>query len=256
MLFVNGVTLRFAIRLLRLDRLSTRDQALRDHIQVLSFAEARDAAREIAHAHELSQTAVDRVILPYQAKLDAAQANQEAAVRDLTEVDKLAIALVSLANQERVSIIDMLREGVVSPGVAHTLLGNAEKLAEAARTDGLPGYERASDATRDHPLGFRIALFLYSRLGIVRPLADRLSERLEILLVMRIALGRLAVFNALQITRLLGEQIAATIHGIVSRRRDAIENALNVLRQQYPDYLIELEVRFLAQSTLYHEMNR
>jgi monovalent cation:H+ antiporter, CPA1 family len=29
-----------------------------------------------------------------------------------------------------------------------------------------------------------------------------------------------------------------------------------VLRRQYPDYLTELEVRFLTQSTLHHEMNR
>ena len=150
----------------------------------------------------------------------------------------------------------MVRDGVVSPGAAHTILGNAEKLAEAARTEGLPGYERASDATLDHPLGFRTALFLYSRLGIVQPLAERLSERLEILLVMRIALARLAVFNSLQITNLFGKQIAATTHETVSRRRQAIEKALNALRQQYPDYLTELEVRFLTQSTLHHEINR
>ena len=255
-LFVNGVTLRLVIRLLRLDRLSTRDEALRDYVQALSFAEARDAAREIAHTHGLSQTAVDRVIAPYQAKLDGAQANKDAAVRNLTEADQLAIALASLANQERVSIIDMVRDGVVSPGAAHTILGNAEKLAEAARTEGLPGYERASDATLDHPLGFRTALFLYSRLGIVQPLAERLSERLEILLVMRIALARLAVFNSLQITNLFGKQIAATTHETVFRRRQAIEKALNALRQQYPDYLTELEVRFLTQSTLHHEINR
>jgi monovalent cation:H+ antiporter, CPA1 family len=165
-LFVNGTTLRLVIRLLRLDRLSARDEALRDYIQILSFAEARESAGEIAHTHGLSQTVLDRVIAPYQAKLDGAQVNQDAAARKLTEGDRLAIALVSLADQERVSVIDMLREGIVSPGAAHTILGNAEKLAEAARTEELPGYERASDASLDHPLGFRMALFLYSRLRI------------------------------------------------------------------------------------------
>jgi monovalent cation:H+ antiporter, CPA1 family len=255
-LFVNGITLRLIIRLLRLDRLSTRDEALRDYIQVLSFAEARDSAKEIAHTHGLSQTVLNRVVAPYQAKLDTVQADQDAAVRNLTEADRLAIALTSLANQERVSIIDMLSEGAVSPGAAHTILGNAENLAEAARTGGLPGYERASDASLDHPFGFRMALFLYSRFRIIGPLAERLSERLEILLVMRIALGRLAAFNSLQIAKLFGKQIAATTYDAVSRRRQAVENALNTLRQQYPDYLTELEVRFLTQSTLHHEMNR
>jgi monovalent cation:H+ antiporter, CPA1 family len=127
-LFVNGTTLRFAIRLLGLDRLSARDETLRDHIQVLSYADARDAAREIGRTHALSQTAVDRVIGPYQAKLETAQAHQDAAARSLAEADQLAIALVSLANQERVLIIDMLREGVLSPGATHVMLSNAEAL--------------------------------------------------------------------------------------------------------------------------------
>jgi monovalent cation:H+ antiporter, CPA1 family len=255
-LFVNGTTLRLVIRLLRLDRLSARDEALRDYIQVLSFADARESAREIAHTHGLSQTVLDRVTAPYQAKLDSLQVGQDAAVRKLTEADQLAIALVSLANQERVSIIDMMREGIVSPGAAHTILGNTEKLAEAARTEGLSGYERARDASLDHPFGFRMALFLYSRLRLIRPLAERLSERLEILLISRIALGRLAAFNSLQITKLFGKQIAVATQEILCRRRQAVEYALNTLRQQYPDYLTELEVRFLTQSTLHHEMDR
>ena len=255
-LFVNGTTLRLAIRLLGLDRLSARDEALRDHIQALSYADARDAAREIGRTHALSQTAVDHVIGAYQAKLEAAQAKQDAAARNLAEADQLAIALVSLANQERVLIIDMLREGVLSPGAAHVMLSNAEVLAEATRSDGRTGYGRASEATLDHPVGFRMALFLYRRLKILRPLAERLAERLEILLAMRIALGRLAVFNGQQIIKLFGEHIAIATHEIISGRQQAIEHALDALRRQYPDYLTELEVRFLTQSTFHHEMGR
>jgi CPA1 family monovalent cation:H+ antiporter len=254
-LFINGTSLRVAIRLLGVDRLSPRDAALRDRIQALSYAEARDAAREIARVHALSQAAVERVIAPYQARLDATQAEQDARARNLSEADQLAIALVSLANQERVLIIEIVREGMVSPGVAQALLSNTEALAEAARSDGRIGYESAGDDTLGHRIGFHVALFLYRRLGLVRMLADRLAERLEILLIMRIALRRLAMFNS-HIAKLLGEPIAVTTREIVSRRQQAIENALDVLRRQYPDYLTELEVRFLTQSTLHHEMNR
>jgi CPA1 family monovalent cation:H+ antiporter len=73
---------------------------------------------------------------------------------------------------------------------------------------------------------------------------------------MRIALGRLAVFNGQQISRFFGEHIAIATHEIVSGRQQAIENALDALRRQYPDYLTELEVRFLTQSTLHHQMGR
>ena len=127
-LFINGTTLRSAIRLLRLDRLSARDEALRDHILTLSYTEARDVAHEIGQSHALSQTAVERVITPYETKLGAARARQEAAARNLSETDQLAIALISLANQERVLIIEMLREGAVSPGAAQVMLGNTEAL--------------------------------------------------------------------------------------------------------------------------------
>ncbi len=255
-LFVNGTTLRAAIGLLRLDRLSARDEALRDHILTLSYAEARDVAREIGQSHALSQMAVDRVTTPYEAKLEAARAHQEAAAHNLSEADQLAIALISLANQERVLIIEMLREGAISPRAAQVMLGNIEALAEATRSDGRSGYESASDTILGHPIGFRFALLLYRRFRFVRALAERLAERLEILLVMRILLARLIVFNKEQIGKLFGEHIAFTTREIVAQRQQAIEMALDSLRRQYPDYLTELEVRFIAQSTLHQEMTR
>ena len=252
-LFINGTTLRLVIHLLRLDRLSARDEALRDHILAVSYVEARDAAKEIGRTHALSQTAVERVIASYEAKMDAAKAAEQ---RNLAEADRLAIALVSLGNQERVLVIQMLRDGVMSPGVAQDMLGNADSLAEAARSDGRAGYEKAAEAALAHPIGFRIALFLYRQLRIVRPLAERLAERLEILLVTRIAIERLILFNNQQLSRLFGEHIAAATRDIVDKRQRAIESALEGLRRQYPDYLAELEVRFLQQSTLHHEMGR
>jgi monovalent cation:H+ antiporter, CPA1 family len=255
-LFVNGTTLRLVIRLLGLDRLSARDRALRDHVLALSYAEARDAASEIGRTHAISQAAVERVIETYQAKLDATKIAQEAAARNLTYADQLAIALVSLGNQERVSIIEMLRDGVVSPAAAQVMLGSADVLAEAARSDGRTGYEKASDAVLAHPISFRIALFLNRRLSIVRALAERLAERLEILLVTRIAIGRLALFNGQQISRLFGDHIAIITREIIDRRYKGVETALDALRRQYPDYFAELEVRFLTQSTLHHEMTR
>ena len=254
-LFVNGTALRAAMRLLGIDRLSPRDAALRDHIQALSYAEASDAAREIARIHALSQTAVERVIAPYQARLEAAQAQQHAIARNLSETDQLAIALVSLANQERVLIIEIVREGKVSPSAAQVILSNAEALAEAARSDGHRGYEKTSETVLGHRISFDIAFFLHRRLGFVRLLAERLAERLEILLVWRIVLERLVLFNS-QIGKLFGESISIVTREIVSRRRQAIESALDALRRQYPDYLTELEVGFLAQSTLHHEINR
>jgi CPA1 family monovalent cation:H+ antiporter len=107
-----------------------------------------------------------------------------------------------------------------------------------------------------HPLAFHIAYFLYRRFGIVWPLADRLAERLEILLVTRFAIERLTQFIDQKVATLFGAPIAAEVRVVVGLRQQAIASALDALRRQYPDYLAELEVRFLRQSTLHHEMVR
>src|SRR4029077_1416704 len=43
---------------------------------------------------------------------------------------------------------------------------------------------------------------------------------------------------------------------IIDRRATMIAGALDALRRQYPDYVTELEARFLRQSTLRQEMTR
>jgi CPA1 family monovalent cation:H+ antiporter len=95
-LFVNGTTLRLVIALLGLDRLSPRNQVLRDRVLAVAYAEVSGAVRQMAQYHGLAQTSVEQVIEPYQAWVAAANARDEA--EPLPERDRLAIALVALAN--------------------------------------------------------------------------------------------------------------------------------------------------------------
>jgi CPA1 family monovalent cation:H+ antiporter len=254
-LFINGTTLRFVIRLLGLDRLSPRDRALRDRILALSYEDASATAREIAETHALSPPAVERVIATYQGLITAAEA-EAAAQGTLTERDRLAIALVALGNQERVLVLAMLKDRIASPAAVQILLGYADALAEGAQAEGRLGYRRASEAALAFPLGFRLAYSVYRRLGIVRPLANRLAERVELLLVMRFVIERLVTFNGHQVQSLFGERIAALTGEILGRRRDAVIGAVDALRRQYPDYIVELEARFLRQSALRQEITR
>jgi CPA1 family monovalent cation:H+ antiporter len=254
-LFVNGTTLRLVIGLLGLDRLSPREIALRDRILALSHAEAREAAREIARTHEISPETVDRVVARY----DAAGAAAESGVRyveGVSERDRLAIALVALANQERLLALELRSDRIAAPAAVQILLGNAGALADAARRDGRLGYQRASEKALALSMTFRVAYFLYRRLGIVRLLADRLADRVERLLLMRFLIERLVGFNDQQIALLLGQRIAAICRDIIDRRRRAIAGALDALRRQYPGYIADLEARFLRQSALRHELTR
>ena len=72
-LLVNGTTLRFVIRLLRLDRLSPVDEALRDRVLELSYAEIGETIRTMASDHEISSSALTSALAPYEEGIAAAK---------------------------------------------------------------------------------------------------------------------------------------------------------------------------------------
>jgi monovalent cation:H+ antiporter, CPA1 family len=253
-LFVNGTTLRLVIDLLGLARLSPRNQVLRDQVLALSYAEVCDSVRDMAREHALADSAVEQVVAPYQTWIAAASA-RDAAER-LTERDRLAIALTALANQERVLVLETRGDRIASRATVQVLLRNADLLVEGARAEGRVGYRRASEATLAFPVSFRIAYFLYQHLGIVRFLADRLADRVELLLVTRLVVDRLAGFNSRRLGAMFGERITALTSDIIERRREDVGDALDALRRQYPDYVAALEIRFLRQSALRQELER
>ena len=253
-LFVNGTTLRPVIALLGLNRLSPRNQVLRDRVLALSYAEVDDAVRTMAQNHGLGDAAIAQVIQPYQAWIAAADARN--AAEHLSERDRLAIALVALSNQERVLILETRADRIASAATVQVLLRNAEALVEGARAEGRIGYRRAARAALSFPTAFRVAYFLYRRLGIVRFVADRLADRVELLLVTRLLVDKLLAFNDRRLASIFGARIAKLTGEIMRRRRHRVVDALDAVRRQYPDYVAALEVRFLRQSALRQEMAR
>jgi monovalent cation:H+ antiporter, CPA1 family len=253
-LFVNGTTLRLVIDLLGLDRLSPRIQVLRDQVLALSYAEVCDSVREMAHEHALPEAAVEQVVKPYESWIAAANARD--AAEQLTHRDRLAIALTALANQERVLVLEMRADRIASPVTVQASLRNADLLVEGARAEGRVGYQRAANAVLSFPVGFRIAYLLYRQFGIIRFLADRLADRVELLLVIRLLIHRLSRFNERRLASIFGVRITRTTAEIMKRRREALEDAFDALRLQYPDYVAALEIRFLRQSALRQEMER
>jgi Na+:H+ antiporter len=253
-LFVNGTTLRLVIDLLGLVRLSPRNQVLRDQVLALSYAEVCDSVRDMARDHALAESAIEEVVRPYQAWIEAANARD--ADERLTERDRLAIALVALANQERVLVLETRADRIASAATVQVLLRNADALVEGARAEGRVGYRRAVEAALSFPSAFRLAYFVYRFFGIVRFLADRLADRVELLLVMRLLIDRLLGFNSRRLVPMFGERITELTGEIILRRREASGAALDALRRQYPDYVAALEIRFLRQSALRQETER
>ena len=244
-LLVNGTTLRFVIRLLRLDRLSPVDQALRDRVLALSYTEISEIIRSMANEHEISPSAVASALQPYETGMAAAESSG-AAEAGLTDHQRLAIALVALGNQERMLALEIMAERAASPVAVQALLRNAEALGEGARSGGRLGYQRGAEAALAFPFSFRVAYFFYRRFGIVRFLADRLGDRFEMLLVTRLLIQELMGAHAVRSRSIFGERVVELIDAILKVRLKRATAALDALRRQYPQYAAALEATFPA----------
>ena len=254
-LLVNGTTLRFVIRLLRLDRLSPVDEALRDRVLELSYAEIGETIRTMAHEHEISSSALTSALAPYEDGIAAAK-SRGANEAGLTDHQRLAIGLVALGNQERMLALEIMAERAASPVTVQALLRNAEALGEGARSGGRLGYQRGAEAALAFPFSFAVAYFFYRRFGIVRFLADSLGDRFEMLLVTRLLIQELMGANAVRSRSIFGERVVELIDAILKIRLKRTTAALDALRRQYPQYAAALETRFLRQSAMRREMGR
>jgi monovalent cation:H+ antiporter, CPA1 family len=253
-LLVNGTTLRAVIHLLRLDRLSPIDQALRDRVLALSYTEVAETIRSTAHEHDISPAALATALAPYESGIAAEHSSGDEA--GLTDHQRLAIGLVALGNQERMLALEIMAERAASPVTVQALLRNAEALGEAARSGGRLGYKRGAEAALAFPFSFAAAYFLYRRFGIVRFLADRLGDRFEMLLVTRLLIQELMAAHAVRSRSIFGERVVELIDAILKARLQQTTAALDALRRQYPQYAAALEARFLRQSALRREMGR
>jgi CPA1 family monovalent cation:H+ antiporter len=255
-LLVNGTTLRGIIRMLRLDRLSPVDRLLRDRVLELSYADTSATIRKTAGEHDLHPAALESALAPYKAWSDASSAREAVWEAELSERERLTVALVALGNQERMLVLETLSRRAASPAALQALMQNAEALVEGARSGGRLGYKHAAEAALAFPFSFRAAYFLYRRFGVSRFLADRLGDRFETLLVTRVLIQELGSGGQRRARAIFGERVGALIDSNLKNRLDQTNSALGALRRQYVDYAAALEARFLRQSALRIEMGR
>lgn len=251
-MFVNGVTLRPLIHLLKLDQLSPLDLALRRQVLALSLAEVRDGVQATARQYGLSPSAARGIVRPYEERiLEAAEG--EGPEEAISDRDRLTLGLIALANRERELILDHHGRRTAPDGAIEILLRHANRIFDGARMGGRIGYNRAARRLIDYSPAFRAAFFLHRWLGIERPLVRQLTRRFELLLVRRLVLDELKRFNRLRLQPLLGSRVAELLSDVLAGRIEAMTKALDALRLQYPEYAEALEQRFLRQSALRQE---
>ncbi len=255
-LLVNGSTLRLVIRAFGLDRLSPTNQVLRDRVLEVSYADAVALIRKAAQDHTFEQEATERALAPYEVWMKQASERRAVGGIALTEHERIAVSLVALGNQERSLVMQTLAARTASPAVVQALMRGADAMVEGARADGRLGYKRAWEAGLAFPIGFRVAYFLHRRLGIRRFLAERLGERFEWLLTMRLVIQELASDTAKRSRAIFSDRVEALVERMLIDRLDRIKVGLDALRRTYPEYAAALEARFLRQTALRRELGR
>jgi CPA1 family monovalent cation:H+ antiporter len=249
-LLVQGLTLRPLIRVLRLDRLSPADQALRAQVLALSRRRVVDAVRTIGQEYKFDDELIANAVTTYQpTSVDAPLASAAAEDSD----GAVRLGLVALASRERELVLQHFAARTASGRIVEELLEDVDRLIERTRTRGHGEYVKAAEQTIEFSWQVRFAQVVHRRLGIQQPLVDRLADRFERLLVSRIVLEEVAPYIGETLMPLVGERAAETVRGALRQRQQMTDAALEALRAQYGAYSHLLEQRFLNRVALRRE---
>ncbi len=246
-LLVNGPTLRPLMRLLKLDRLSPVDEALRNRAIALVLSNVAERIPGTARAYHLPADLAAEVVDRYRGRKAEADRAQAA---DLDPEQQLALGLQALANREEELYLVHIDDQTVSRRLGSRLVAKAGRLRDGAKVKGRDGYLTAAQDTRRFRWSLRLAMATHRLLRIQEPLADKLADRFEMLLITRIVLEELSAFTRTKLTQLMGADLCGQLEGILHLRLGNVRQALDELRFQYPGYAEALQGRFLKRAAL------
>ncbi len=248
-LIVQGTTLRPLVKRLGLETLSALDAALARQVVAVALQSVREEVAEATENYGLARDTVRSEAKGFAERLDVAVAAAEEG-DSIQDRDRITLGLIALAGAERDRILQLFRDRAISNRLAERALSEADRLIETTRTGGRTGYRRASRESLGQGGQTRLAATLHNRLRISAPLARLTADRFELLLTQRLVLRDLGDFIDTRIRRIHGRRVAELLHELIERRAEAVDQALDGLRLQYPGYAEELERRFIRRTAL------
>ena len=262
-LFVNAPSLRGLLRLLRLDRLSATERALRDRVMALSRVTVRDQVAEVARDYGFDPALAARVTAarpeetPAQADGAADNAADGAAADDgeppLPEEERRRVGLLTLANRERELYLAHLDSGTISRRMVALRVAAADRIIDQVKTGGLAAYQEITRRDITLPRSVRLALWLHRRLGWTTVLSRLMADRFESLLVTELVVRELIRFNARAVRPLLGRAMGATLDGLLAARLRSVQDALGAIELQFTSFAEALRAQYLARAGLRFE---
>ena len=248
-LLVNGTTLRFVVRFLGLDQLSSADQALRNQVVAIGLGEVRDRLRTTAAEFGFSHQATGHVLEMYERriKVETAANTFDTAVGDR---ERVTLGLITYASHEHSVLLDIFKDQGLSRRIMENLLWTAESMVDGARSEGRLGYIRAARRRLRPTLRFTVAQWIHRTFHVDGPLMNCMAERFESLLLTHFVSVAMSRFMRRRMEPVLGARVTEVVAEIVARREDLLEDAMDTLRLQYPGYAEALESRMLRQIGL------
>ena len=248
-LFVNAPTMGPLMSWLGLDKLSAADLDVRNRVLAQALSGVRDNLQEVARDYQIGPELTQTIAGQYDERLATNQAERSGA-EGLSEGDRVRTGLTTLINDERALYLKQFSQGFVSPPIARRLFARADTVLDGIKTGGVEGHDEAVRKTMGFSLGFRLALQLQRYLGWTGPLAAVLVDRFEILMVTRTVLREMRAHAQEKIAPLFGAATGQALDDILEGRLAAINQRLEGLRLQYPEYFDALQVRLLERVAL------
>ncbi|WP_202405326.1 cation:proton antiporter [Saccharibacter sp. 17.LH.SD] len=249
-LLVNGTTLRSLVLFLRLNRLSPIDEAIRHQIIGIGLGHVAKRVEQVSDELGFNKRTRYGVIsrIERRAEKEKEANNFEAA---LTDRDRVQMALITIANQERSLLLDLFRvQGMSSRRVMEILLRTAEALVDSVQREGRYGYVRVRRKRLQPTYRFQIAQFLHRHFRVDRPLMFCMMERFEMLIIAHLVSTSLMRFVRERMEPTLGARITEIVAEVLGRQRKLLDDALEALRLHYSGYSEALESRILRQIAL------
>ncbi|MBE3638339.1 cation:proton antiporter [Mangrovicoccus algicola] len=248
-LIVQGITLRPVIGWLKLDRLSPIDIALSKQVVAVALQSVRERVAVATENYDLTRDIARAEAKDFGERLDRAVTAAESE-QNIQDRDRITLGLIALAGHERDLVDRGFEGGLMSPRVYEQARWLAAQVMEATRSGGRSGYRAAYRGGLGFSTWFRLAVVLDNRTRISRPLAKLTANRFEFLLGQRLVMKGLHEFIDTRIRRIHRRRVAELLHDLVDRRIEAVEQALEGLKLQYPGYAEELERRFIRRISL------
>ena len=236
-------------QLLKLDNLSSVDQALSNQVVAVALQSVHEDMREATRRFDLPHELVRGEAKNFAQRVDNAihLADHHEGVGDR---DRINLGLIALAVAERNAILERIRERTFPLRLAERAIADADRLIDGARVAGRTGYRRTAQDNINYRRGYRMVAFAHNYLGWSSPLARIVEERFEVLVSQQVIFADLEGFIDARIRRLHGKRVAELLQDMLERRKATVETALEGLRLQFPGYAEELARSIIQRAAL------